>query len=366
MMRAAAALVLLAASIASADDGSPPWFHETLSLRGGAIFALLDTAVEINGVEVDAESDLAFDDFEVLPSVELRWRFSRNRRHRLEIGYFSVLRDGDSRLETDLDLPVPGIPPIPAGADTDVFLDLHVATLTYGYSLLHDEQKELGLFFGLDFIVADAGVEATLSGTNIIIRNDDLLDENFNVPFPTAGAYFNWAFNDKWAAITRFQYFGLKFEGIEGVLLFPGTPLETHWMLEEDDPKQVAANLRAVNRCMAEQWGWSYRDRIHSVALLDLSNLEPGAWDIIVCTQAIHHFPPSMTARMFREAARSAGRGRRCNVPSGRETGFGACSPGSRFPRDCRRAARYPAARPGNRCRSSGETCRTGNGCRIR
>ena len=63
-------------------------------------------------------------------------------------------------------------------------------------------------------------------------------------------------------------------EGIEGVLLFPGTPLETHWMLEDDDPKQVAANLRAVNRFMAEQWGWSYRDRIHSVALLDLSNLE--------------------------------------------------------------------------------------------
>ncbi|MCB9594004.1 MAG: methyltransferase domain-containing protein [Sandaracinaceae bacterium] len=42
---------------------------------------------------------------------------------------------------------------------------------------------------------------------------------------------------------------------------------------------------------------------------LDLSNLEPGAYDLIVCTQAIHHFSPSMTARMFRESARAAGRG---------------------------------------------------------
>jgi len=42
---------------------------------------------------------------------------------------------------------------------------------------------------------------------------------------------------------------------------------------------------------------------------LDLSNLAPGAHDVIVCTQSLHHFPPSMTARMLREAARHAGRG---------------------------------------------------------
>jgi ubiquinone/menaquinone biosynthesis C-methylase UbiE len=42
---------------------------------------------------------------------------------------------------------------------------------------------------------------------------------------------------------------------------------------------------------------------------LDLSNLGPDAYDIVVCTQSIHHFPPSMIARMFREACRAAGRG---------------------------------------------------------
>ena len=42
---------------------------------------------------------------------------------------------------------------------------------------------------------------------------------------------------------------------------------------------------------------------------LDLTNLEPGAYDLIVCTQSLHHFPASMTARMFREAARAASRG---------------------------------------------------------
>lgn len=42
---------------------------------------------------------------------------------------------------------------------------------------------------------------------------------------------------------------------------------------------------------------------------LDLSNLDADAYDVVVCTQSIHHFPPSMIARMFREACRTAGRG---------------------------------------------------------
>jgi hypothetical protein len=220
---------LLGPSAARADDDDRPWFHETVSLRAGAIFAFLDTDFTVNGVDLDAESHLKLDDFEVLPSVDLRWRFTDNKRHRLEIGYFSILRNGDARITRELDLP--DLPPITIGAQTDTFLDVHVASLTYGYSFLHDENKELGIFLGLDFIVADAGVEAQLSGSNVVIKDDDLLDENFNVPFPTAGAYFNWAFNEKWAAMSRFQYFGLKFDGVEGEL-FRGTVRLQHATFE--------------------------------------------------------------------------------------------------------------------------------------
>lgn len=42
---------------------------------------------------------------------------------------------------------------------------------------------------------------------------------------------------------------------------------------------------------------------------LDLSNLRAGEHDILICTQSLHHFPPSMNARIFREATRIAGRG---------------------------------------------------------
>lgn len=41
---------------------------------------------------------------------------------------------------------------------------------------------------------------------------------------------------------------------------------------------------------------------------LDLSNLEPGSYDIVCCTQSIHHFPPGMVAVMFASASRLAAR----------------------------------------------------------
>ncbi len=42
---------------------------------------------------------------------------------------------------------------------------------------------------------------------------------------------------------------------------------------------------------------------------LDLSNLAPDSYDIIVCTQSLHHFPPGLVTVMFEAACRAASRG---------------------------------------------------------
>jgi 2-polyprenyl-3-methyl-5-hydroxy-6-metoxy-1,4-benzoquinol methylase len=42
---------------------------------------------------------------------------------------------------------------------------------------------------------------------------------------------------------------------------------------------------------------------------LDLSNLEPGSHDVLVCTQSTHHFPAGLVAVMFEAATRIAARG---------------------------------------------------------
>ena len=212
------ALALLSSQAAGASDADAPWFHETLALKGGAIFAFIDSDIEYKGQEIDLEDDLDLEDFSVLPALDLRWRFTRNKKHRLEAGYFAILRSDSRKLEFNIELPDDG-GTIPIGARLDTDFDVHVASLTYGYSFLHDERKEFGIFGGLDFIVADAKVTGRYWIGDVPQElDDDLIEENFNIPFPTAGLYFDWAFSDRLALLSRFQYFGIKFEGIEGQL----------------------------------------------------------------------------------------------------------------------------------------------------
>ncbi len=69
----------------------------------------------------------------------------------------------------------------------------------------------------------------------------------------------------------------------------------------------LRAEYLALGEATAAREGLDVRFLVQDA--LDLSNLEPGAYDIVVCTQSIHHFPASMTALMFREASKAAGTG---------------------------------------------------------
>jgi len=62
-------------------------------------------------------------------------------------------------------------------------------------------------------------------------------------------------------------------QGIEAAIMLPtiGVTVE-HFMRE--DVELTYASLRAFNRWVAEDWGWVYRDRIFSVALLSLLDVD--------------------------------------------------------------------------------------------
>ncbi len=62
-----------------------------------------------------------------------------------------------------------------------------------------------------------------------------------------------------------------------------------------------------VGRARAAAEGLCLELRVQDA--LDLSNLEPGEFDIVTCTQALHHFPAGLVAVMFETAMRAAGRG---------------------------------------------------------
>ncbi len=62
-----------------------------------------------------------------------------------------------------------------------------------------------------------------------------------------------------------------------------------------------------IGREVAEREGLDVRFFVQDA--LDLSNLARGEYDVVMCTQSLHHFPAGMIARLFREAAGVAGRG---------------------------------------------------------
>jgi predicted TIM-barrel fold metal-dependent hydrolase len=60
---------------------------------------------------------------------------------------------------------------------------------------------------------------------------------------------------------------------IQAELIFNTLAVSRGWMVG-GDPVQTFANLRAVNRYLAAEWGWAYQDRIYAAALLGLDDLD--------------------------------------------------------------------------------------------
>lgn len=63
----------------------------------------------------------------------------------------------------------------------------------------------------------------------------------------------------------------------------------------------------AIGEAVAAREGLPVRFAVQDA--LDLSNVPRGEYDVVMCTQSLHHFSASMIARMFREAASVAGTG---------------------------------------------------------
>lgn len=62
-------------------------------------------------------------------------------------------------------------------------------------------------------------------------------------------------------------------QNVEAALFLPSLGVGVEWELRHD-PAALAANLRAFNRWIADDWGFAHRGRIFSVALISLLDVE--------------------------------------------------------------------------------------------
>ena len=191
-----------------AADPERPW--KTLTLKGGYFFSSSNTNLRIdgpggNGTKIDFEEKLGLSESVDTYDVGVEWRFFD--RHRFNISYFDLSRDGSTFVSGSLDF---GTPPGPIVFNTVVNteFDWEVFAATYTWSFLQTNTYEVGLTIGANITKLSLGVQ-TIGGLVAAA-------ENATVPLPVLGLSLNYAFTPKLILRTDGGWFGIKIGDVDG------------------------------------------------------------------------------------------------------------------------------------------------------
>lgn len=189
----------------------PAWRDDPLGNRfvlgAGPFWARLDTQVRLDssdgrtGTVIDFESTLGMDENDRLPMMLGYYRVAKN--HRLAFGYFRLNRNGAAVSDAPIRF---GDVIFPANLPLSSFFDVDVYSLSYAYSLIHDEKKELAFNIGLQFQDIETGISGNL-GPSIISEDADVV-----APLPTFGGSFDYAFNEKWVFTSLLGVFAIELD----------------------------------------------------------------------------------------------------------------------------------------------------------
>ena len=212
---------------ASAEDN--PVMTDRFQIYIGGFFPQVDSTIKINGDiygpgdGLDAENAFGLEDSKSVLWGGVRWRISR--RNALEFEFADLNRNGHVGAATD-ELKI-GNSIVQVGAAIDSTFDLTLGRLTYGFSILKDEKKDLAVKAGLH--IADIGASLMFTGAVCVdgeVPPDCSLfgstprfeTEDVTAPLPHFGGMFSYAFTPK--IVARFQAIGfaIELDSIEGSL----------------------------------------------------------------------------------------------------------------------------------------------------
>jgi hypothetical protein len=211
------------AALAESDDTSrTPW--EKMSLEVGYFFTTTNTSLRFGsgiGIEIEAEELLGLDTTSDVFRVGGYWRFTKNRRHRLGLSWFSLNRSGQREVDQEFVIEDPdgNEITIPAGARVDAFFNLDIYKADYSYSFFQDDRIDLAFVFGLYVMPIEAGFSA--SG---LIDYD--LEEKFTAPLPVIGLRNDFALTPRWFIRSGFQVLYLEYDQFVGSIFQVNAALE--------------------------------------------------------------------------------------------------------------------------------------------
>lgn len=211
---AAALAALLVHRPALASDNAAvktPW--ERFSLKAGGFLASLDSEVRLGstglgtGVDVDVEDAFGLESSGAVLRAEASYRMGQRRRHRLDLSWFAIRREGTNTLTGDITI---GDNVIVAGTSVDSRLNLQVYRLAYTWSFYQDDRADIAI--GIGAYVAP--VRASVSATGETQGSAD-----FTAPLPTLSLRLDFALTPKVFIRQSLNVFYMEYESFKGGLL---------------------------------------------------------------------------------------------------------------------------------------------------
>jgi len=226
-------LIALVASIAgnanaaSADDN--PMLNDPFAFYLGGFFPQVSSTIQLDGKIIGDGNDISFENtFGLEDSKSVLWggaRWRISKRNMLEFEFADLNRNGSVTVVSD---PIEiGDSVAHVGARIDSFFDVTLGRLTYGFSVMKDEKKEILLKAGLH--IADLGTGFQLTGVvcvdgavlpNCPNRSTPRIEsESVTAPLPHFGAAFNYAFTPTLGMRFQVLGFALEINDIDGSLV---------------------------------------------------------------------------------------------------------------------------------------------------
>jgi hypothetical protein len=192
-----------------------PW--ETYSLTIGGFLSSLDTSFRVGsglGLDLDAEELLDMDSTDTVFRVGGLWRFTDNKKHRLDLSWFAFHRSSSVTVDQTFEIEDRNgqTITIDAGEVVDTLFNIDIYQLSYSYSFLQDDRVDLAAQFGFYIMPMDIRVE--VSG---LAAEEGTLD--FTAPLPTVGMRMDIVLTPKWFFRSGTQIFYLEYQNFKGSLL---------------------------------------------------------------------------------------------------------------------------------------------------
>jgi hypothetical protein len=206
-------LAFLWPSVLAAEEGekTKPW--ERFNLNLGGFIAAMNSDVRIGseslgaGIDVNVEDALGLDSSVFVFRADALYRFTSNRRHRLDLNFYDLRRSSTKTLQADIQIKDQTFP---VGTTVDSLFDLKIIRGAYSYSLFQDDRFDLGLSIGAYVMPIKFRVSSSASGA--------AEEEAITAPLPVVGVRFDYAITPKFFIKQSFDFFYVQYENFQGSL----------------------------------------------------------------------------------------------------------------------------------------------------